>query len=267
MKRPLLLAATVAAIIAIGSIGAIALDLFPGSDAAHEAAHETRLKFKDLVTGSGPAAARNMTVTVHYSGWLLDGTKFDSSLDRGQPFQFNLGEERVIEGWEIGVAGMRVGGKRELIIPYQMAYGEAGSPPVIPPKATLKFEVELLGVAPPPWTDIDSEGLKAAIARGAKVVDIRRPEEWTETGVIKGSALITAWNNGPRGPQFNREFPNQFFAQATPADEVVLICRTGNRSAFLSRMLTAEGFKKILNVRDGIVQWKKDGGETVALVK
>jgi FKBP-type peptidyl-prolyl cis-trans isomerase FkpA len=87
-----------------------------------------------------------MTATVHYTGWLTDGTKFDSSLDRGQPFGFPLGQGSVIRGWDEGVKGMRVGGKRRLTIPPDLGYGAGGAPPTIPPNATLIFEVELLGV-------------------------------------------------------------------------------------------------------------------------
>lgn len=106
----------------------------------------TQLKTEDLVTGSGAEAVNGANVTVHYTGWLTNGTKFDSSVDRGEPFRFRLGEGRVIQGWEKGVLGMKVGGKRRLTIPSDMGYGEQGAPPVIPPNATLIFEVELLNV-------------------------------------------------------------------------------------------------------------------------
>jgi peptidylprolyl isomerase len=99
----------------------------------------------DLVEGTGPQPEKSNNVEVHYTGWLLDGTKFDSSVDRGKPFQFNL-QRGVIQGWLEGVATMKVGGKRKLIIPGDLAYGKRGSPPTIPPDATLVFDVELLGI-------------------------------------------------------------------------------------------------------------------------
>ena len=107
---------------------------------------ESGLKYEDETLGSGAEAKAGNTVEVHYTGWLTDGTKFDSSRDRGRPFSFELGAGRVIKGWDEGVAGMKIGGKRKLIIPANLAYGDAGHPPVIPKKAELTFDVELLKV-------------------------------------------------------------------------------------------------------------------------
>ncbi len=106
------------------------------------------LYYRDLLVGNGEEAEVGERVTVHYTGWLHDGTKFDSSRDRGQPFQFVLGVGMVIPGWDEGIQGMGVGGRRLLVIPSQLAYGAAGSPPVIPRNATLVFDVELLAVEP-----------------------------------------------------------------------------------------------------------------------
>jgi FKBP-type peptidyl-prolyl cis-trans isomerase FkpA len=106
----------------------------------------TGLQYEDLQEGTGQEALSGQTVSVHYTGWLTDGTKFDSSVDRGQPFQFPLGARRVIAGWDEGVAGMKVGGKRKLTIPPSLGYGSRGAGGVIPPNATLVFDVELLDV-------------------------------------------------------------------------------------------------------------------------
>jgi FKBP-type peptidyl-prolyl cis-trans isomerase len=108
------------------------------------------LKYTDTKIGDGAEAIAGKKVSVHYTGWLYNnntkGAKFDSSLDRGQPFQFTLGAHQVITGWDEGVAGMKVGGERTLIIPPELAYGARGASGVIPPNATLMFDVKLLGV-------------------------------------------------------------------------------------------------------------------------
>ncbi|MBI3965395.1 MAG: FKBP-type peptidyl-prolyl cis-trans isomerase [Chloroflexi bacterium] len=104
------------------------------------------LQYQDITVGQGETARSGQTVSVHYTGWLTNGTKFDSSVDRGQPFEFPLGAGHVIRGWDEGVAGMTVGGKRKLTIPSDLGYGARGAGSVIPPNATLVFDVELLGV-------------------------------------------------------------------------------------------------------------------------
>jgi len=104
------------------------------------------LKYAELAPGTGVKAAAGQQVSVHYTGWLTDGTMFDSSLSRGQPFEFTLGQGQVIKGWDEGVAGMQVGGRRQLVIPPSIAYGDRGAGNVIPAGATLVFEVELLAV-------------------------------------------------------------------------------------------------------------------------
>jgi len=107
---------------------------------------DSGLKYDDITEGDGDIATAGQMVTVHYTGWLTDGNKFDSSKDRNDPFKFKLGAGNVIRGWDEGVAGMKIGGTRKLTIPAALGYGAQGTGGVIPPNATLVFEVELLGI-------------------------------------------------------------------------------------------------------------------------
>jgi len=120
----------------------------PGANAGKEVVTSSGLRYTDVKVGEGDEAKSGHVVEVHYTGWLEDGTKFDSSLDRKQPFKFQLGAGQVIQGWDQGVAGMKVGGKRRLTIPPGLGYGPRGAGGVIPPNATLTFEVELLATKP-----------------------------------------------------------------------------------------------------------------------
>jgi FKBP-type peptidyl-prolyl cis-trans isomerase len=122
-------------------------DFIPAEAApSNEPPGPATLQIEDVVVGTGKTAAPGMTVSVHYTGTLMSGKKFDSSRDRNKPFEFKLGGGTVIKGWDQGVVGMKVGGKRNLIIPAALGYGEKGQDPIIPPNAGLKFEVELLSI-------------------------------------------------------------------------------------------------------------------------
>ena len=132
-------------------LGALFLAMASTASAQHFVTLSSGVQYHDEVVGTGPQPRVGQTVTVHYTGWLDDhgkpGRKFDSSRDRGKPFSFTLGAQQVIAGWDIGVATMHVGGKRTLIIPPEAGYGERGAGGVIPPGATLIFDVELLGIS------------------------------------------------------------------------------------------------------------------------
>jgi FKBP-type peptidyl-prolyl cis-trans isomerase FkpA len=117
-----------------------------GGGGGQEVTTASGLKYTDTKVGTGAEAKAGQTASVHYTGWLTNGTKFDSSKDRGQPFSFRLGGGQVIKGWDEGVQGMKVGGTRKLTIPADLGYGARGAGGVIPPGATLIFDVELLGV-------------------------------------------------------------------------------------------------------------------------
>ena len=212
-----------------------------------------------VAEGQGEAAKVGDVVSVHYTGTLTDGTKFDSSLDRNTPFTFTLGAGEVIKGWDQGVAGMKRGEKRKLVVPPEMGYGSR-SVSVIPANSTLLFDVELLDILS--YTDLTNERFKALLKEGGvTLVDIRRPEEWKQTGIVEGSEMITAFTK--RGG-LHPEFPAKFLQRFKPEDRVVIICRTGNRTATLARALVKElGWKNVYNVKRGITHWIKQGNPVV----
>ena len=139
----------VAAIAVIGAAAAVWAQMNTGAPTkvtGNGTTTPSGLQYWDIKVGAGVEAVNGKTVQVHYTGWLTDGKKFDSSVDRREPFSFTLGAQQVIRGWDEGVKGMKVGGKRQLKIPPALGYGSRGAGGVIPPNATLIFDVELLGV-------------------------------------------------------------------------------------------------------------------------
>jgi len=224
-------------------------------------AQAAELKIIDIVMGTGEEAVKEKIVEVHYSGWLMNGKKFDSSLDRKQPFSFTLGAREVIPGWDEGVLGMKVGGKRELIIPPKMAYGARGAGGVIPGNATLRFEVELLSVAGLAYQNIDNTELKSLLKQGVTLVDIRTEGEWKKTGIIEGSKLLPyRMVNGKINPKFAEDMARII----KPTGKVILICHSGNRSRSASDLLSSRfGFTGIYNARRGITSWIAEKNQTV----
>ena len=220
---------------------------------------ENELKITINKEGSGERAEIGMSVSVHYTGKLEDGTVFDSSVPRGQPFTFTLGAGQVIKGWDLGVEGMTIGEKRNLVIPPHLGYGIRGAGATIPPNATLIFDVELLEVTMPiTLGELSPQEFIDAQENGGVVIDIRREEEWKETGIIKGSQTITAFTkNGKIHP----DFPKKFFDLIDDVDvPILLYCRTGNRTGTLGKALIEQvGQTNVSHLSEGIVGWKKQG--------
>ena len=131
-------------VLALSAIGYVLVNRSKSGGAGSEVTTASGLKYTDIVEGTGPVPQRGQTLSVHYTGTLESGKKFDSSHDRGTPMQFQLGVSPMIKGWDEGISTMKVGGKRRLVVPPSLGYGPAGRPPSIPPNATLVFDLELL---------------------------------------------------------------------------------------------------------------------------
>lgn len=240
-------------------LSALCLGLFMQiAQAGHGPTSEVAIQ--EVKIGQGDAASSFSVVDVHYTGKLEDGTVFDSSIGRNKPFQFILGSGQVIPGWDMGIKGMKPGGKRVLSIPPDLAYGKQGAGGAIPPNATLIFDVELISVTPAPFTSIDNAQLVTKMEKGIKLIDIRRAEEWQQTGIVEGSIKSTAFNG--QG-QFQQSFLAMLEKIVQPDEEFAIICRTGNRTSNLSNWLaTKGGYRNVLNVQGGIVSWMEEGRAT-----
>ena len=227
------------------------------------AAMADKLKIEVMREGDGDIAEHGQRLTVHYEGRLKDDTVFDASRPRGQPFSFTVGARQVIQGWEQGVVGMKVGEMRRLTIPADLGYGAAGAGGVIPPSATLVFDIELLAVSMPvSLGQATPAELIQARKDGVTIVDIRRPDEWSQTGVIEGAKTITAFEaNGGLHPDFHQKFMNLVHSRETP---VLLYCYMGGRTTNLGTALIEQlGFLHVTHLSGGILSWKADGYSTV----
>ena len=223
------------------------------------------LKTETIIQGSGSKAELGMRVQVHYTGKLDDGTVFDSSVPRGEPFVFTLGQRQVKQGWEEGILGMLVGETRILTIPPALAYGSSGAGDIIPPNATLIFDVQLLATSwPPSLKELTTEQLLDAQKSGSVIIDIRSLNEWVETGIIAGAETVTAFSaNGNLHSDFRKKFFSIIKSKDTP---IVLYCRSGNRSKRLGDALVNQGnYTNVSHLSKGIIGWQKDGENTIVL--
>ncbi len=222
-----------------------------------------QLTFEITEVGTGEVAKSGQRATLHYIGKLEDGSVFDSSRERGEPFSFTLGAGQVIQGWEQGVLGMQIGEVRILNIPPHLGYGERGAGGSIPPNARLIFEVELLSLDNPPQLQHAAVAdFRAAQEKDYLIIDIRRPEEWAETGILEGAETITAFTeSGALHPDFQRKFFPLIDDEDTP---IYLYCRTGNRTGTLGNALVNQvGLRNVTHLKTGIVGWKKNGFLTI----
>ena len=197
------------------------------------------IQITNIVEGEGTEIINHSKIQVHYTGKLQDGTKFDSSYDRGQPFSFQIGLREVIKGWEIGLMGMKVGGKRTLIIPPELAYDDRGAGDLIPPNATLTFDIEIVAVKHPGYGLIKVDDIKGLKEDGYKFIDIRNEKERENTGIISGSLEITAFDiYGNFVPEFMKTFRDLVELD----DNIVFISNEGEIASML-----ANGFVEQLN--------------------
>ena len=209
------------------------------------------LEIKNNIEGYGVEILNHSKIKVHYIGTLEDGTKFDSSYDRGEPFSFQIGLRQVIEGWETGIMGMKVGGKRTLIIPPELGYGQRGAGELIPPNSTLVFDVEIIDVQPPAYNLITSDEIHNLLKDNYKFIDIRTKKEREFTGVIPGSLEITAFDiYGKFVPEFMKTFQDLVDLN----DNIVFISNEGEIASILANGFAEQLGSKNMNALKGGIQ-------------
>ena len=217
------------------------------------------LEIRTLSPGGGIAVEQGMRAKVHYQGRLSDGTVFDDSRERGTPFTFTLGAGEIIEGWDKGILGMEVGEKRQLVIPPELGYGLRGAGNIIPPGATLTFDIELIAIRwPPTLSAIGPEALAKARDENQVIIDIRNKDARAKTGVIEGAEMLTAFgSSGQLHPQFQRKFAELIKALETP---FILYDEDGEAAAYLGNAMVKQlGFENVSYLEDGIYGWQKSG--------
>ena len=205
--------------------------------------------------GNGLEVINHSKLSVHYIGKLEDNTVFDSSYDRGQLFDFQIGVRQVILGWETGLLGMKEGGKRTIFIPYELAYGESGAGNLIPPKSNLIFEIEVIKVIPPGYKEIDGYQLKLAMTGDFKIIDIRTNDEIINSNKIPGAIQITAFD---KNGNFFPNFFDKYKENVQIGEKVVFVSQNGDKSSILANGFV-EQLKQIniYHLKDGFSGLKK----------
>ena len=207
------------------------------------------------IIGKGSEVKNHSKVSVHYIGKLEDNTVFDSSYDRGQLFDFQIGVRQVILGWETGLLGMKEGGKRTIFIPYELAYGESGAGSLIPPKSNLIFEIEVIKVIPPGYKEIDGYQLKLAMTSDFKIIDIRTNDEIINSNKIPGAIQITAFD---KNGNFFPDFFDKYKENVQIGEKVVFVSQNGDISSILANGFV-EQLKQIniYHLKDGVTGLEK----------
>lgn len=214
------------------------------------------LQIKNNIEGEGVEIIIHSKIQVHYLGKLEDGTKFDSSYDRDEPLSFQIGLRQVIEGWERGLMGMKIGGKRTLIVPPELAYGERGAGDLIPPNATLIFDVEIVDIKPPGYVLVITKDIFKLQKENYKFIDIRTKKERDNTGIIPGSLEITAFDiYGNFVPEFMKTFQDLVDLN----DNIVFISNEGEISSILANGFVEQlGATNMHSLKGGIQQLLKE---------
>ena len=210
----------------------------------------TEVQIVDEIIGNGLEVKNHSKVSVHYIGKLEDNTVFDSSYDRGQLFDFQIGVRQVILGWETGLLGMKEGGKRTIFIPYELAYGESGAGSLIPPKSNLIFEIEVIKVIPPGYKEIDGYQLKLAMTGDFKIIDIRTNDEIINSNKIPGAIQITAFD---KNGNFFPNFFDKYKENVQIGEKVIFVSQNGDISSILANGFV-EQLKQIniYHLKDGV---------------
>ena len=224
----------------------------------------TNLFSKDIqilsdIPGNGIEIKKHYKVHVNYIGTLENGSEFDNSIKRKEPFIFQIGLKQVIPGWEMGIIGMKIGGKRTIKIPPELAYGSNGVGDLIPPNSTLIFQIEIINAFEPGYKLISSSELSIKNKEDLIIIDIRSKKEINNTGIIKDSITITAFDiNG----NFNKNFLKVFQSIASTDDKILFISDDGEISSVLANGFVEQlKYKFVYSLDGGIKKWINDGNK------
>ena len=224
-------------------------------------AFANELEILEDVPGVGIEIKKHYKISVNYRGFLENGIEFDSSFKRKEPFNFQIGLRQVIEGWDKGLIGMKVGGERTLKIPPNLAYGSQGAGDLIPPNSTLIFEVTILNAHPPDYETLLASQIALKQKEGFILIDIRTLKERKLTGTIRGSLNIAAFD---ALGNFDPNFIKKYQAIADKDDHVVFISNNGEMSALLANGFSEKlGSLYMYSLAGGIKNWTDESRELV----